>query len=151
IEICLARPRHIEIQVLGDGGGRVIHLGERDCSLQRRYQKVWEEGPSPALNDAARNSIGEAAAKAMQELQYLGVGTIEFLYEDGKFFFIEMNTRIQVEHPVTEMITDIDLVLEQIRVAAGGEGALPQPDVQVHGHGTEGRPNCENPVSFRAS
>jgi acetyl-CoA carboxylase, biotin carboxylase subunit len=151
IEKYLARPRHIEIQVLGDGGGRVIHLGERDCSLQRRYQKVWEEGPSPALNGTARNSIGEVAAKAMQELQYLGVGTIEFLYEDGKFFFIEMNTRIQVEHPVTEMITDIDLVLEQIRVAAGGELALSQADVKFHGHAIECRINAENPVSFRAS
>jgi len=151
IEKYLARPRHIEIQVLGDGGGRVIHLGERDCSLQRRYQKVWEEGPSPALNGTARNSIGEAAAAAMQELQYLGVGTIEFLYEDGKFFFIEMNTRIQVEHPVTEMITDIDLVLEQIRVAAGGELALSQADVKFHGHAIECRINAENPVSFRAS
>jgi acetyl-CoA carboxylase biotin carboxylase subunit len=151
IEKYLARPRHIEIQVLGDGAGRVIHLGERDCSLQRRYQKVWEEGPSPALNGTARNSIGEVAAKAMQELQYLGVGTIEFLYEDGKFFFIEMNTRIQVEHPVTEMITDIDLVLEQIRVAAGGELALSQADVKFHGHAIECRINAENPVSFRAS
>src|SRR6266851_8432647 len=115
LEKYLGRPRHIEIQVLGDGHGRAIHLGERDCSLQRRYQKVWEEGHSPALNEAARNEIGETVAKAMRELQYLGVGTVEFLYEEGKFYFIEMNTRIQVEHPVTEMITDIDLVLEQIR------------------------------------
>ena len=107
--------------MLGDGQGRAIHLGERDCSLQRRHQKIWEEGPSPALNVAARNSIGETVAKAMRELEYLGVGTVEFLYEDGKFYFIEMNTRIQVEHPVTEAITDIDLVVEQIRVAAGGE------------------------------
>ena len=115
------RPRHIEIQVLGDGQGNAIHLGERDCSLQRRHQKVWEESPSPALNAAARDEIGETVAKAMRELKYLGVGTVEFLYEDGEFYFIEMNTRIQVEHPVTEMITDIDLVLEQIRVAAGGD------------------------------
>ena len=114
LEKHLARPRHIEIQVLGDGRGHAIHLGERDCSLQRRYQKVWEEGPCPALNAAARNAIGETVAKAMREFQYLGVGTVEFLYEDGQFYFIEMNTRIQVEHPVTEMITDIDLVLEQI-------------------------------------
>ncbi len=113
IEKFLARPRHIEIQVLGDGRGRAIHLGERDCSLQRRYQKIWEEGPSPALNETARGSIGETAATAMRELKYLGVGTVEFLYEEGQFYFIEMNTRIQVEHPVTEMITDIDLVLEQ--------------------------------------
>ena len=151
IEKYLAQPRHIEIQVLGDGHGRVIHLGERDCSLQRRYQKVWEEGPSPALNESARTSIGETAAEAMRELQYLGVGTVEFLYEDGQFYFIEMNTRIQVEHPVTEMITDIDLVLEQIRVAAGGELALRQADVKFHGHAIECRINAENPVSFRAS
>jgi acetyl-CoA carboxylase biotin carboxylase subunit len=151
VEKYLARPRHIEIQVLGDGHGRVIHLGERDCSLQRRYQKVWEEGPCPALNETARNSIGETAAKAMRELEYLGVGTIEFLYEDGKFYFIEMNTRIQVEHPVTEMITDIDLVLEQIRVAAGSNSDFSQRDVKFHGHAIECRINAENPVSFRAS
>jgi acetyl-CoA carboxylase biotin carboxylase subunit len=151
VEKYLARPRHIEIQVLGDGHGRAIHLGERDCSLQRRYQKIWEEGPSPALNEMSRKSIGEVAAKAMQNLQYLGVGTLEFLYEDGQFFFIEMNTRIQVEHPVTEMITDIDLVLEQIRVAAGGELDFSQRDIKFHGHAIECRINAENPVSFRAS
>ncbi|HEY4735787.1 MAG TPA: acetyl-CoA carboxylase biotin carboxylase subunit [Xanthobacteraceae bacterium] len=151
VEKYLARPRHIEIQVLGDGRGGAIHLGERDCSLQRRYQKIWEEGPCPALNETGRNLIGETAAKAMQELEYLGVGTIEFLYEDGKFYFIEMNTRIQVEHPVTEMITDIDLVLEQIRVAAGGDLGLSQCDVKFHGHAIECRINAENPVSFRAS
>ena len=151
VEKYLARPRHIEIQVLGDGHGRAIHLGERDCSLQRRYQKIWEEGPCPALNEISRNLIGETAAKAMRELEYLGVGTIEFLYEDGKFYFIEMNTRIQVEHPVTEMITDIDLVLEQIRVAAGGDLGLSQCDVTFHGHAIECRINAENPVSFRAS
>jgi acetyl-CoA carboxylase, biotin carboxylase subunit len=151
IEKFLARPRHIEIQVLGDGRGHAIHLGERDCSLQRRYQKIWEEGPSPALNETARSSIGETAAKAMRELEYLGVGTVEFLYEEGQFYFIEMNTRIQVEHPVTEMITDIDLVLEQIRVAAGGDLELSQKDVTFHGHAIECRINAENPVSFRAS
>jgi acetyl-CoA carboxylase biotin carboxylase subunit len=151
LEKYLGRPRHIEIQVLGDGHGRAIHLGERDCSLQRRYQKIWEEGLSPALNEAARNEIGETVAKAMRELQYLGVGTVEFLYEDGRFFFIEMNTRIQVEHPVTEMITDIDLVLEQIRVAAGGDLELDQEDVKFHGHSIECRINAENPVSFRPS
>ena len=117
LEKYLAHPRHVEIQVLGDGHGRAIHLGERDCSLQRRYQKIWEEGRCPALNDAARNAIGETVAKAMRELEYLGVGTVEFLYEDGKFYFIEMNTRIQVEHPVTEMITDIDLVLSLIHIS----------------------------------
>jgi acetyl-CoA carboxylase biotin carboxylase subunit len=151
IEKYLDRPRHIEIQILGDGRGRAIHLGERDCSLQRRYQKVWEEGPSPALNDSARSSIGAITAKAMEGIQYLGVGTVEFLCEDGQFYFIEMNTRIQVEHPVTEMITDIDLVLEQIRVAAGGELQLRQDDLKFHGHAIECRINAENPVSFRAS
>ena len=151
LEKYLVRPRHIEIQVLGDGQGHAIHLGERDCSLQRRYQKVWEEGPSPALNETARYSIGEAVAKAMREIEYLGVGTVEFLYAEGNFYFIEMNTRIQVEHPVTEMITDIDLVLEQIRVAAGGDLELTQDDVKFHGHAIECRINAENPVSFRAS
>jgi acetyl-CoA carboxylase biotin carboxylase subunit len=149
LEKFFARPRHVEIQVLGDGAGRAIHLGERDCSLQRRYQKVWEEGPCPALNAAARTAIGETVARAMRELQYLGVGTVEFLYQDGQFYFIEMNTRIQVEHPVTEMITDIDLVLEQIRVAAGGELELTQRDVEFHGHAIECRINAENPVTFR--
>jgi acetyl-CoA carboxylase biotin carboxylase subunit len=151
IEKYLERPRHIEIQVLGDGHGNAIHLGERDCSLQRRHQKVWEEGPSPALNAIARDTIGETVAKAMREIEYLGVGTVEFLYEDGKFYFIEMNTRIQVEHPVTEMITDIDLIFEQIRVAAGSNLAIRQSDVKFHGHAIECRINAENPVSFRPS
>jgi len=151
LEKYLERPRHIEIQVIGDGKGRAIHLGERDCSLQRRHQKVWEEGPSPALNTAVRDQIGETVAKAMRDIKYLGVGTVEFLYEDGKFYFIEMNTRIQVEHPVTEMITDIDLVLEQIRVAAGSNLALTQDNVKFHGHAIECRINAENPVSFRPS
>src|ERR1700674_3597724 len=151
LEKYLERPRHIEIQVLGDGRGQAIHLGERDCSLQRRHQKGWEEGPSPALNASARDAIGERVAQAMGELNYAGVGTVEFLYEDGRFYFIEMNTRIQVEHPVTEMITDIDLVLEQIRVAAGGELAITQKDVRFHGHAIECRINAENPVSFRPS
>ncbi len=151
LEKYLERPRHIEIQVLGDGKGRAIHLGERDCSLQRRHQKVWEEGPSPALNTGTRDEIGEKVAKAMREIKYLGVGTVEFLYEDGKFYFIEMNTRIQVEHPVTEMITDIDLILEQIRVAAGSDLELTQSNVKFHGHAIECRINAENPVSFRPS
>jgi acetyl-CoA carboxylase biotin carboxylase subunit len=151
LEKYLERPRHIEIQVLGDGRGNAIHLGERDCSLQRRHQKVWEEGPSPALNSAARNAIGETVAKAMREIQYLSVGTVEFLYDDGAVYFIEMNTRIQVEHPVTEMITDIDLVLEQIRVAASRELALAQNNVKFHGHAIECRINAENAVSFRPS
>jgi len=149
VEKYLQRPRHIEIQVLGDGKGRAIHLGERDCSLQRRHQKVWEEGPSPALNTDVRDRIGETVARAMREIKYLGAGTVEFLYEDGRFYFIEMNTRIQVEHPVTEMITDIDLILEQIRVADGGDLALEQNNVKFHGHAIECRINAENPVSFR--
>jgi acetyl-CoA carboxylase biotin carboxylase subunit len=151
LEKYLMRPRHIEIQVLGDGKGGAIHLGERDCSLQRRHQKVWEEGPSPALNADARDDIGETVAKAMRAIKYFGVGTVEFLHEDGKFYFIEMNTRIQVEHPVTEMITDIDLILEQIRVAAGGGLQLTQDEVKFHGHAIECRINAENPVSFRPS
>ena len=151
IEKYLERPRHIEIQVLGDGHGNAIHLGERDCSLQRRHQKVWEEGPSPALNASTRETIGETVAKAMREIEYLGVGTVEFLYEDGKFYFMEMNTRLQVEHPVTEMITDIDLIFEQIRVAAGTNLAIKQSDVKFHGHAIECRINAENPITFRPS
>ena len=151
LERYLGKPRHIEIQVLGDGKGNAIHLGERDCSLQRRHQKVWEESPSPALNAGARDKIGEVVAKAMRDISYLGVGTVEFLYEGGQFYFIEMNTRIQVEHPVTEAITDIDLIFEQIRVAAGGELTLKQSDVQFRGHAIECRINAENPVSFRPS
>jgi acetyl-CoA carboxylase biotin carboxylase subunit len=151
LEKYLGKPRHIEIQVLGDGKGGAIHLGERDCSLQRRHQKVLEESPSPALNIAARDAIGETVAKAMRDIGYLGVGTVEFLYEDGQFYFIEMNTRIQVEHPVTEMITDIDLIFEQIRVAAGAALTLKQSDVHFNGHAIECRINAENPVSFRPS
>jgi acetyl-CoA carboxylase biotin carboxylase subunit len=151
LEKYLERPRHIEIQVLGDGKGGAVHLGERDCSLQRRHQKILEEGPSPAINVTARDSIGETAAQAMRELKYLGVGTVEFLYEDGQFYFIEMNTRIQVEHPVTEMITDIDLILEQIRTAAGGDLTVAQKDVKFHGHAIECRINAENPATFRPS
>ena len=151
IEKYLERPRHIEIQVIGDGQGNAVHLGERDCSLQRRHQKVLEESPSPALNTAERDAIGETVACAMRELNYQSVGTVEFLYENGEFHFIEMNTRIQVEHPVTEMITDMDLILEQIRVAAGGQLTMTQSDVKFHGHAIECRINAENPVSFRPS
>ena len=151
IEKYLGKPRHIEIQVLGDGKGNAVHLGERDCSLQRRHQKVLEESPSPALNVAARNKIGETVAQAMREINYLGVGTVEFLYEDGEFYFIEMNTRIQVEHPVTEMITGIDLIFEQIRVAAGAPLSITQEDIEFRGHSIECRINAENPVSFRPS
>ena len=133
LEKYLEKPRHIEIQILGDGQGDAIHLGERDCSLQRRHQKVWEEGPSPALNAEQRGDIGEIVARAMRELGYFGAGTIEFLYENGEFYFIEMNTRIQVEHPVTEMITGIDLVNEQIKIAAGSPLSIQQEDVRIHG------------------
>ena len=151
IEKYLEKPRHIEIQVLGDGKGNAIHLGERDCSLQRRHQKVWEEGPSPALNASMRAEIGETCAQAMRDLAYLGAGTIEFLYEEGKFYFIEMNTRIQVEHPVTEMITGIDLVNEQIRLAAGAELSITQSDIVLEGHAIECRVNAEHPATFRPS
>ena len=151
LEKYLEKPRHIEIQVLGDGLGNAIHLGERDCSLQRRHQKVFEESPSPALNDAQRAEIGETVAKAMRELKYQGVGTVEFLYEDGRFYFIEMNTRIQVEHPVTEMITGIDLVNEQIKIAAGSPLTSSEEDVLFSGHAIECRVNAENPATFRPS
>jgi acetyl-CoA carboxylase biotin carboxylase subunit len=151
LEKYLEKPRHIEIQVLGDGMGDAIHLCERDCSLQRRHQKVWEEGPSPALNASERARIGEVVASAMQELRYQGAGTIEFLYENGEFYFIEMNTRIQVEHPVTEMITGIDLVNEQIKVAAGSGLSVRQSDIQIGGHAIECRINAEHPATFRPS
>ncbi|MCW6507157.1 acetyl-CoA carboxylase biotin carboxylase subunit [Lichenifustis flavocetrariae] len=151
LEKYLERPRHIEVQVLGDGRGAAIHLGERDCSLQRRHQKVWEEGLSPALNADQRLEIGNICAEAMRRLGYLGVGTIEFLYENGEFYFIEMNTRIQVEHPVTEMITGIDLVNEQIKIAAGAPLGLTQADVRFSGHAIECRVNAENPTTFRPS
>ncbi|MFZ9502342.1 MAG: acetyl-CoA carboxylase biotin carboxylase subunit [Beijerinckiaceae bacterium] len=151
LEKYLEKPRHIEIQVLGDGRGNAVHLAERDCSLQRRHQKVWEEGPSPALNDTQREKIGSIVAKAMQELQYLGAGTIEFLYENGEFYFIEMNTRIQVEHPVTESITGIDLVIEQIRIASGSPLSFTQDDVRISGHAIECRINAEHPATFRPS
>ena len=151
LEKYLEKPRHIEIQVLGDGKGAAIHLGERDCSLQRRHQKVWEESPSPALNSASRDEIGEVVANAMRKLGYIGVGTVEFLYEDGAFYFIEMNTRIQVEHPVTEMITGIDLIHEQIKIAAGSPLTLAQEDVRFQGHAIECRINAENPATFRPS
>jgi acetyl-CoA carboxylase, biotin carboxylase subunit len=151
LEKFLEKPRHIEIQILGDGHGKAIHLGERDCSLQRRHQKVWEESPSPALNAPQRLEIGEICAAAMRELNYAGAGTIEFLYEDGKFFFIEMNTRIQVEHPVTEMITGVDLVHEQIRIAAGSPMSLTQNEVVFQGHAIECRINAEHSATFRPS
>ncbi len=151
LEKYLEKPRHIEIQILGDGKGNAIHLGERDCSLQRRHQKVLEESPSPALNAEQRAEIGEICAAAMRKLQYSGAGTIEFLYEDGRFYFIEMNTRIQVEHPVTEMITGIDLVNEQIRIAAGSPLSIRQEDVRFEGAAIECRVNAEHPATFRPS
>jgi acetyl-CoA carboxylase biotin carboxylase subunit len=151
LEKYLGKPRHIEIQVLGDGRGNAVHLGERDCSLQRRHQKIWEESPSPALNGEMRSKIGNTVAQAMRDLKYLGAGTVEFLYEDGEFYFIEMNTRLQVEHPVTEMITGIDLVNEQIRIAAGNALAITQKDVTFEGHAIECRVNAENPRTFTPS
>jgi acetyl-CoA carboxylase biotin carboxylase subunit len=151
LEKYLVKPRHIEIQVLGDGRGNAIHLGERDCSLQRRHQKVWEEAPSPALNASERERIGTVVSTAMKKLAYLGAGTVEFLYENGAFYFIEMNTRIQVEHPVTEMITGIDLVNEQIRIAAGATLSLTQKEVTIEGHAIECRINAEHPSTFRPS
>jgi acetyl-CoA carboxylase biotin carboxylase subunit len=151
IEKYLTRPRHIEIQVFGDGKGNAIHLGERDCSLQRRHQKIWEEAPSPCLNVESRKKIGQTVAKAMQKLKYRGAGTVEFLYEEGEFYFIEMNTRLQVEHPVTEMITGLDLVIEQIRIASGAPLSTKQEEVSFSGHAIECRINAENPQNFRPS
>ena len=151
LEKYLTRPRHIEIQIVADSHGNVIHLGERDCSLQRRHQKVLEEAPSPALNDEDRARIGKITADAIQKLGYLGVGTVEYLYEDGEFYFIEMNTRLQVEHPVTEMITGIDLVREQIRIADGAPLSVKQKDVKFNGHAIECRVNAENPRTFAPS
>ena len=151
IEKYLSKPRHIELQVFGDGRGNAIHLGERDCSLQRRHQKVFEEAPSPALNAAARQRIGEIVANAMRKLKYRGAGTIEFLFENGEFYFIEMNTRLQVEHPITEMVTGLDLVIEQIRIASGAPLSLRQEDVTISGHAIECRINAENPTNFRPS
>ena len=151
LERHLERPRHIEIQILGDGQGGIIHLGERDCSLQRSHQKVLEETPSPALNGEERERLGGLAAGALSELGYKSTGTLEFLYQDGEFFFIEMNTRLQVEHPITEMICGIDIVREQIRIAAGAPLGYCQDEVKLCGHAIECRINAENPETFAPS
>ena len=151
MEKYLGHPRHIEIQVLGDKHGNVVHLGERDCSLQRKHQKIFEETPSPGLNRAQAGEIGEVVTKAMKKIGYDNAGTVEFLYEDGKFYFIEMNTRLQVEHPVTEMVTGLDLVREQIRVAAGLELEFRQEDVKFEGCSMECRINAENSYTFAPS
>ena len=148
LERYLDNPRHIEIQVIGDSHGNAVHLGERECSIQRRHQKLFEEAPSPILDDAARHNIGEIAAKATKDMGYLGVGTMEFLYQDGEFFFIEMNTRLQVEHPITEAITGVDLVREQIHIAAGETISFTQEDVTFEGHAIECRINAEHPETF---
>jgi acetyl-CoA carboxylase biotin carboxylase subunit len=151
IEKYLGNPRHIEFQIFGDGNGNAIHLGERDCSLQRRHQKVLEEAPSPVINAAERNRMGSIVSKAMADMGYRGAGTIEFLYENGEFYFIEMNTRIQVEHPVTEMITGFDLVREQIRIADGLSLSVAQEDLVFSGHAIECRINAEDPETFAPS
>jgi acetyl-CoA carboxylase biotin carboxylase subunit len=148
IEKYLEKPRHIEIQIFGDQHGNAIHLGERDCSIQRRHQKLVEEAPSPVLSEEERASIGTLAADVIRKMGYVGAGTIEFLYEDGNFYFMEMNTRIQVEHPVTEMITGIDLIAEQIRIAAGEPLSLNKENIRLRGHAIEIRINAEDPETF---
>nr|WP_276589525.1 acetyl-CoA carboxylase biotin carboxylase subunit [Sphingomonas sp. GM_Shp_2] len=151
MEKYLGNPRHIEFQVFGDGNGKAIHLGERDCSLQRRHQKVLEEAPSPIITAEERERMGGVVAKAMADMGYRGAGTIEFLWEDGEFYFIEMNTRLQVEHPVTEMITGLDLVREQIQIAEGRPLTFEQQDVEFRGHAIECRINAEDPRTFAPS
>ncbi len=148
LERYLDNPRHIEVQVIGDSFGNAVHLGERECSVQRRHQKLFEEAPSPALTEEQRADIGALAAKATRDMGYLGVGTMEFLYQDGEFFFIEMNTRLQVEHPITECITGIDLVEEQIKIASGQPLSFAQEDVRFSGHAIECRINAEHPETF---
>ena len=148
MERYLGQPRHIEVQVIADSHGNVVHLGERECSVQRRHQKLFEEAPSPALTAEMRDKIGNIAAEATRKMGYLGVGTMEFLFEDGEFFFIEMNTRLQVEHPITEAITGVDLVREQIRIAAGHPLSFSQEDIAFTGHAIECRINAEHPETF---
>lgn len=151
LEKYLGKPRHIEIQLMGDGRGNAVHLGTRDCSLQRRHQKVWEEACAPTVPMSEQDEIGEICAAAMRKLKYSGAGTIEFLYEDGEFYFIEMNTRVQVEHPITERITNIDIVYEQIRVASGEKLSLKQGEIKFWGHAIEVRINAEDPLTFAPS
>ncbi len=151
MEKFLERPRHIEIQVLADGQGNAVHLGERDCSMQRRHQKVIEEAPAPGITEEQRAAIGERCVQACLDLGYRSAGTFEFLYEDGEFYFIEMNTRVQVEHPVTEMITGVDIVREQLRIAAGEKLSFSQDDVRIQGHAIECRINAEDPKTFMPS
>ncbi|MGC2203337.1 MAG: acetyl-CoA carboxylase biotin carboxylase subunit [Stellaceae bacterium] len=151
LERHLERPRHIEVQILGDGQGGIIHLGERDCSLQRSHQKILEETPSPALSRDERERLGDLVAAALRELGYRSAGTLEFLYQQGEFFFIEMNTRLQVEHPITEMVSGIDIVREQLRIAAGAPLGYRQSDIKLCGHAIECRINAENPDSFLPS
>ncbi|MBF7074335.1 acetyl-CoA carboxylase biotin carboxylase subunit [Glaciecola sp. MH2013] len=148
MEKFLENPRHIEIQVLADGQGNAIHLGERDCSMQRRHQKVVEEAPAPGISQQMREKIGERCRRACIEINYRGAGTFEFLYENGEFYFIEMNTRIQVEHPVSEMITGVDLIKEQLRIAAGQPLSIEQSQIQIRGHAIECRINAEDPETF---
>jgi acetyl-CoA carboxylase biotin carboxylase subunit len=151
MEKYLGNPRHIEFQIFGDGNGAAVHLGERDCSLQRRHQKVLEEAPSPVITPAERDRMGGIVAKAMADMAYRGAGTIEFLWENGEFYFIEMNTRLQVEHPVTEAITGVDLVREQIRIADGQGLAFTQDEIEFKGHAIECRINAEDPWTFAPS
>lgn len=151
IEKYLQRPRHVEVQIIADGQGNAVHLGDRDCSLQRRHQKVIEEAPAPGIDDKERNDIGEACVRACIEMGYRGAGTFEFLYEDGGFYFIEMNTRVQVEHCVTEMITGVDIVREQLLIASGEKLSFTQADIQLRGHSIECRLNAEDPRTFMPS
>ena len=151
LEKFLQKPRHVEIQVLADGQGHAVHLGDRDCSLQRRHQKILEEAPAPGIPEDVRDAVAQSCVNACIEIGYRGAGTFEFLYEDGGFYFIEMNTRVQVEHPVTEMITDIDIVKEQLRIASGLPLSFAQEDVRFHGHSFECRINAEDPQNFLPS
>jgi len=151
MEKFLEKPRHVEFQVLGDGEGNAIHLGERDCSMQRRHQKVVEEAPAPGISEEQRQAIGRRCAEACAKLRYRGAGTFEFLYENGEFYFIEMNTRVQVEHPVTEMITGVDIVKEQLFIAAGLGLTHKQEDIRLRGHAIECRINAEDPKTFMPS